>query len=106
MQTGKWPKQFIDHIDGNGLNNRWENLREATAFQNNLNRSHKSKNKSGFKGVYEVSGRRTRWSVTIDYRGKRTFLGSFEDKSEAVKARMEAELEIFGEWARRCANVA
>lgn len=106
MQTGKWPEHCIDHRDGNRLNNRWENLREATWQQNALNRSHNSNNKSGVKGVYPRSGGRTKWYATIDYSGKRTFLGSFEDKSDAIKARIEAEQEIFGEWARRCANVA
>src|SRR5580765_6979513 len=48
--TGKPPANEIDHIDGDRMNNRFENLREATIKQNCFNRRMSSRNKSGFKG--------------------------------------------------------
>jgi len=37
--TGEWPTGVIDHIDGNSLNNRWNNLRDVTTDQNNSNKA-------------------------------------------------------------------
>ena len=48
---GEWPKDQIDHIDGNRQNNRISNLRCATNSENNRNRGPQSNNLSGYKGV-------------------------------------------------------
>lgn len=50
LMTGKYPTQEIDHINLDGFDNRWENLRAATRYQNNFNRKIISKN-SEYKGV-------------------------------------------------------
>src|SRR3990172_3465377 len=49
--TGEWPKNHVDHINGNKLDNRWCNLREATMAQNKANEGLRSSNTSGLKGV-------------------------------------------------------
>ena len=99
MQTGDWPKSYIDHIDGDGLNNRWENLREATASQNAYNQKVRSDNTSGVKGV-SYDKKRDLWYVYIDVNKKRKHLGRYETKDEAVAARLVAEKAYHGEYAR------
>ena len=49
---GKWPEPTCDHIDGNTLNDRIENLREASVSVNSINK--KSNPKSKFKFIYKA----------------------------------------------------
>lgn len=88
----------IDHIDGNGLNNRRSNLRPATNSQNKANTG-KYLGTSGFKGVYP--NRRTgRWNAQIRVDGHLRNLGTFDDPVEGARAYDAAALEAFGEFAR------
>jgi hypothetical protein len=50
MHRGRWPSA-VDHVNGDRLDNRIENLREADCTQNNANRSAQVNNMAGFKGV-------------------------------------------------------
>lgn len=52
MKTGSFPDNFIDHINGDGHDNRWSNLRAATQSQNNMNRRTPKNNKLGIKCVF------------------------------------------------------
>lgn len=52
--TGRWPHEVIDHINGNKLDNRFCNLREATMAQNSQNSKLSKRNTSGFKGGFLV----------------------------------------------------
>lgn len=103
MQTGNWPKGHIDHIDGNGLNNCWSNLREATASQNAMNQRVRSDSASGIKGVSYDKARNV-WYVYIDVDRKRKHLGRYETKDEAAAARLAAEKIYHGEYARKQIN--
>lgn len=95
--TGDFPKNQIDHKDGNTNNNKWNNLREATHAQNMQNRKLLKSSTSGVSGVIWDKEKR-RWRARISVNGKRIILGRFRDKSEAIKARRDAELKYFGEF--------
>lgn len=99
MQTGDWPKGDVDHIDGDGLNNKWDNLRDVTHSQNLMNAAVRSDSTSGYKGVsYDKA--RDRWYAYINIDGKRKMLGRHKTMQEAVNARQNAERDLFGEFAR------
>lgn len=89
----------IDHIDGDGLNNRRDNLRVVTHQQNMFNRSTTRKNISGFKGV-TWHKRDLIWQVNIGCNGKTKYLGSFHDAEEAARVYDAAARKLFGEFAR------
>jgi hypothetical protein len=76
-----------DHKDGNGLNNQRSNLRLATRNQQSYNRSIRADNTSGTPGV-SWTGRKWKAYITVD--GKDIILGSFDNKDDAVGARLKA----------------
>lgn len=86
LQTGHWPEDQIDHIDGNPLNNRIENLRECSQAQNTKNQKRHRHNTSGINGVALSKGK---WRAYIGR--KATHLGTFATKEEAIAARLRAE---------------
>jgi predicted glutamine amidotransferase len=75
MHNGHLPK-FIDHIDGNPLNNKIENLREATQQQNLYNTKLSKKNTSGYKNVI-LSKKLNKWQVLIRVNGKMKYFGNY-----------------------------
>ena len=95
--TGEWPKE-IDHRDGDGLNNAWRNLREATRTQNNANTGVRKDNTSGFKGVYEQLPGRYRAQIQVN--DKRIYLGIFDSQDDARDAYWRAAEHYFGEFAK------
>lgn len=90
LQTGSWPSGLIDHINRVKSDNRWHNLRDVTPSQNNINTDTSKDNKSGKKGVFYIK-RINRWWAYINANCKRTSLGFFITKEEAVQARVAAE---------------
>lgn len=90
LMTGSWPGGHVDHIDGNGLNNKWENLRVVTIGDNSRNQSRHKRNQSGVMGV-SWRPLSNRWSARIVSNGVQYNLGSFGTKNEAIHARKKAE---------------
>lgn len=90
--AGKLPAEEVDHADGDGLNNIWENLSQATHQENCKNHRLRKDSTSGFVGVcWHI--RDNNWSAYISIDGKRKYLGYFGDKSEAIAARQAASIE-------------
>ena len=89
----------IDHINGNGLDNRLANLRVVDRSKNGMNRRKQKNNKSGYKGVYldKDSGK---WRAVIKAYGKVINLGSFSSKEDAHQAYCEASKKYHGEFGR------
>jgi hypothetical protein len=101
---GTLPKT-IDHIDGNRLNNKIENLREVTQQQNCLNSKHRVTSKSPFKNVYlqppaKNPNWKRNWVVSLMVEGKRKYLGSFVDVELADLVATEARNLYHRQFAR------
>jgi len=91
--------KHIDHINGDGLDNRKENLRITSPSHNQANRKNKNKNNtSGFRGV-TFSKRDQIWIAQIMVNRRCLCVGRFDSAIEAAKARDAAALKIFGDCA-------
>ena len=89
---------FVDHINGDSMDNRRENLRICTSKQNSQNQKRRINNTTGVKGVF--FNKFGSYVVTIRDNGKAKYLGSFKTLDEATTVRREAELRCYGEFAR------
>ncbi len=85
-----------DHINGDGLDNRRENLRLATGAQNQQNKSVYRNSSTGIKGVWRVG---ERWYARVNKNGKQTYIGAFESSDAAHRAYLAAAAANFGEFA-------
>ena len=87
----------VDHINGNGIDNRRSNLRVATAQQNAAN----SKRRPGrtSKGAHYLK-KQDRWRSCICVNGHSIHLGTFLTEAEAAKAYDDAAVKHFGEFAQ------
>lgn len=91
------PKVQVDHIDGNGLNNRRSNLRLASDCQNKWNRDKPKSNTSGYKGVFR---RDERWAAYIKHNKRRYYLGAYSDPVDAARAYDRKARELHGDFAK------
>jgi hypothetical protein len=89
---------FVDHINGNGLDNRRCNLRLCTPRQNSCNRSKQRKARHRFIGVHPC-GKYT-YQATVMHKGETYRAGTFTDEVKAAKARDRLALELHGPFAR------
>lgn len=94
---------FVDHVDGDGLNCRKENMRFCTRAQNQQNKMKVSKNR--FKGITEHKPRGAwkknfPWQARIRVERKLISLGYFATDEEAARAYDAAALKYFGPFAK------
>lgn len=84
------PLGEIDHIDGNGMNNKWSNIRVVTHSGNAKNQKKNERNKSGVTGVHWDSVN-NKWYAQITVDNKPVFLGRHKEKRLAELSRIKAE---------------
>lgn len=95
MLFGQIPDGFyIDHINGNKIDNRLENLRLATSSQNQQNRPAPKNSSSGYRGVtwHKVVNK---WMARICHKGKRTTIGFFDNAEDAYEAYKQEAKKLF-----------
>lgn len=98
MFNGHMPK-MLDHIDGDRLNNRIENLRLATPLQNAQNARKRTDNTSGVKNV-SYHKRIKKWSVSLSVNRKIRHFGYFDDLELAELVALSAREKYHGAFAR------
>ena len=86
----------VDHINGDGLDNRRYNLRVGTHQQNMCNQR-KTRGTSRFKGV---RWHNNQWTAQIKHKGRQRYLGGYQRETDAACAYDNAAIELFGECAR------
>jgi hypothetical protein len=92
--------KFVDHIDGNPLNNQKYNLRLCTNGENRWNsRKAEMKCSSRYKGV-SWSNATNKWKAEISFKWNKIYLGIFKEEENAAKAYDRAARKYFGEFAR------
>ena len=99
LMTDQLPENEIDHINGDGCDNRWVNLRQATRQQNNINQTIRKDNTSGFKGVVKQSRSKT-WKVQLNVDGKRCSKTGFTSKEQAAHAYDLWAVDVYGSFAK------
>ena len=91
---GEHPKNLIDHINGDPLDNRIVNLREATSFENSQNRTRPQKNNThGTLGVSYLPNKKL-WRARISINGTRISLGKYKLKEDAAQAYLDAKKRL------------
>jgi hypothetical protein len=96
--TGHWPKQMMDHINGNPGDDRWCNLREVNGWQHNANSKARGQS-CPLKGVY-FEQRSQRYASQIKKHGHGIWVGYFDTAEEAHAAYRRAARKLFGQFTR------
>ena len=89
----------VDHINGNGLDNRKSNIRLCAQADNLRNRGANKHSSSKFKGVV-WDKQHNKWRAQIGSKGKTLFLGCFEDQAKAARAYDAQARELHGDFAK------
>lgn len=87
----------VDHINGDGCDNRKVNLRLCSRAENSRNSKNRKHSTHRFRGVYKTT---CSWYAMITAKGKRKYLGIFQTEEDAALAYDKAAQELHGEFAR------
>ena len=94
------PKNMaVDHINGNGLDNRRSNLRICTPSQNSLNRKPHRNSSSRYRGV-SFNKKSGKYVAQIIFNRKNRYLGIYENEIDAAIAYENAARELHGDFFR------
>lgn len=97
---GQWPKGQLDHKNRKPTEDRIENLRECTQFQNKANSGLYKNNTSGCPGVsYDPSKSKAKWRATVTKDGRVHHCGWHLTKEAAIAARIARARELHGDFA-------
>jgi hypothetical protein len=95
--NGESPRPCVDHINGNSLDDRPENLRQATIMQNAWNHKTRAKKSKLPMGVrFSYGGK---FVARIAHYGKTFYLGTFKTVEEAQQVYLSKREELYGEFA-------
>jgi hypothetical protein len=98
MHNGKIPTGLqIDHIDGDPLNNKIENLRLCNQIENRQNSKLSKNNTTGYRGILKTPSDKYQARLTVD--GKKLYLGLFKTPEEAFNCVEQKRKELYGEFA-------
>ena len=97
LHHGHWPTPCCDHIDGNRLNNRADNLRECSLSANQHNRRISRNNTTGVKGVKQRKSGGYEARVRINGAVYTKYFYRLEDAAAYVRQLRE---QLHGEFAR------
>lgn len=97
LKTGE--KVFVDHINGDGLDNRKENLRLCSRAENNKNRRNRKTGNDKYMGIYREKSGIKIWRATIKHNNKSIYLGHHATEEEAAHVYNVAALKYHGEFA-------
>ncbi len=88
--TGSLPEFEIDHINTDGRDNRWENLRKSDRFANSQNqrRAHRNNKRTGLLGAYPAG---KKFKASIRANGDDIYLGVFDTAIMAHEAYVSAK---------------
>ena len=96
LLVGAFCGEEVDHINGDGMDNRLCNLQLVTRTQN----QQKRRPRKGLttRGVHFIA-RLNKWQARLTFEGKRHSLGLFTAKEEAIKAYNEKAKTVHGKFA-------
>lgn len=89
---GAMPRGVVDHINRNGSDNRWDNLRDVTQNENTHNQTRLAENNStGFVGVHRWG---EKYRAKINIGKKQMHLGTYDDPAVAAAAYTQAKAAL------------
>jgi len=99
LVTGEDPgDKVVDHVNGDGLDNRFENLRLCSNAENCRNSKKRSNNRQKYKGVSKQTNGGYTARIMVD--GKQMVLGTFRTQEAAGEAYNQAAIKHHGEYAK------